>query len=81
MQTRDSFTDRLYWLNFKCTWLFIIVCIVLTSLSGVLCITDLSIVSVGIPAAFAELGIHTAFVVDKARRENIEKYGNTSTEG
>lgn len=79
--TRNSFTDRLYWLNFKLTWLFVLVCTVITLFSGYLCITDLSIVSIGIPAAFTELGIHTAFVIDKARKENISKYGNTGTEG
>lgn len=39
----------------------------------------MAIVTVGVPAAFAELGIHTAFIVEKARKENEYKYGNKST--
>ena len=47
----------------------------MTALSGRLGITDLSLVSVGIPAVFAELGVHTGFIVWKAKTENISKYG------
>ncbi len=71
-----GFTDYLYFLNLTLSWLFIIVCIVITALSGKLGITDLSLVSVGIPAVFAELGVHTGFIVWKAKTENISKYGN-----
>lgn len=78
---KRGFSDRLYWLNFKCTWLFVVTCILLTIFSGYLGISDLSIVSIGIPAAFAELGIHTAVIVDKARKENMYKYGNADTNG
>ena len=51
------------------------VCIIITIFSGRLGITDLSIASVGIPAVFAELGIHTGFIVWKAKTENISKFG------
>lgn len=78
---RRGFTDRLYWFNFKLTWIFVLICVILTLFSGLLNITDLSIVSIGVPAAFAELGIHTGFIIDKARKENMSKYGNTDTEG
>lgn len=71
-----GFTDYLYFLNLTLSWLFIIVCIVITARSGRLGITDLSLVSVGIPAVFAELGVHTGFIVWKAKTENISKYGN-----
>lgn len=71
---KRGFTDRLYWLNFKITWLFVAVCVLMTFLSGVINMTDLSIINVGVPAAFAELGIHTGFVVWKAKVENIEKH-------
>ena len=47
----------------------------MTALSGKLGITVLSLVSVGIPAVFAELGVHTGFIVWKAKTENISKYG------
>jgi hypothetical protein len=70
-----GYTDKLYFLNLTLSWLFIIVCIVITIFSGKLGITDLSLVSVGLPAVFAELGIHTGFIVWKAKTENISKYG------
>ena len=72
---KRGFTDKLYFLNLTLSWLFIIVCIVITALSGTLGITDLSLVSVGIPAVFTELGVHTGFVVWKAKTENISKFG------
>ena len=69
-----GFSDQLYWLNFRFTWIFVGVCIVVTLLSGVLNITDLSLVSYGIPTAFAELGVHTGYIVWKAKSENINKH-------
>lgn len=75
MIKKRGFTDKLYFLNLTLSWLFILVCIVITIFSGKLGITDLSIVSVGMPAVFAELGIHTGFIVWKAKTENISKFG------
>ena len=42
-------------------------------LSGFLGITDLSPISVIVPSAFGELGIHTGFMVWKAKVENCRK--------
>ena len=75
MIKKRGFTDKLYFLNLTLSWLFIVVCIVITALSGTLGITDLSLVSVGIPAVFAELGVHTGFIVWKAKTENMSKFG------
>lgn len=75
MFKKRGFTDKLYFLNLTLSWLFIVICIVITIFSGKLGITDLSIVSVGLPAVFAELGIHTGFIIWKAKTENISKYG------
>lgn len=69
-----GFSDQLYWLNFRFTWIFVGICVVLTILSGILNITDLSIVSYGIPTAFAELGVHTGYIVWKAKAENLNKH-------
>lgn len=69
-----GFSDQLYWLNFKFTWIFVGVCVLVTLLSGVLNITDLSLISYGVPAAFAELGVHTGYIVWKAKSENINKH-------
>lgn len=70
---RKGFSDRLYYYNFRAVWIFVAACYILTALSGYLGVIDLSIVSVGIPAAFAELGVHTGFIVWKAKVENCRK--------
>lgn len=70
---RRGFTDKLYYYNFRAVWVFVASCFILTAVSGYLSITDLSIVTVGIPAAFTELGLHTGFVIWKAKAENCRK--------
>lgn len=74
MVKKRGFTDKLYFLNLTLSWVFVVICIILTTFSGMLGITDLSLVSVGIPAVFAELGIHTGFVIWKAKTENVQKF-------
>lgn len=69
-----GFSDKLYFLNLTISWLFVIYCCVLTALSGRLGIADLSIVSAGIPSIFVELGLHTSFIVWKAKCENMQKF-------
>lgn len=69
-----GFTDKLYFLNLILSWSFLIVCVIVTVFSGRLGILDLSLISFGIPAVFTELGIHTAFIIWKAKTENISKY-------
>ena len=71
---KRSFTDKLYVFNLIASWLFITICILLTIFSGYLNITDLSIVSVGIPTIFAELSVHTGFIIWKAKVENCRKF-------
>lgn len=65
---------RLYYLNFKMVWSFAWFCFLLNALSGYLKITDLSIINIGLPCAFTELGIHTGFIVWKSKVENCRKY-------
>lgn len=77
---KRGFTDKLYFLNLSLAWMFLLCCLIVTILSGRLGITDLSICSYGIPAVFAELGIHTGFVIWKAKAENISKYGGNVDE-
>lgn len=74
MFKRRGFSDKLYFLNFIIVWSFVGVCVILTILSGYVGINDLSVVGTGIPAAFAELGIHTGFIVWKAKTENMRKW-------
>lgn len=75
-----GFSDKLYYYNFRCVWVFVVACFILNALSGYLSIMDLAVITYGIPAAFAELGIHTGFIIWKAKTENISKYGNISKE-
>lgn len=75
---RRGFTDKLYYYNFRAVWIFTMACFILTAASGYLNVTDLSIVSVGIPAAFAELGVHTGFIIWKAKTENCRKHKDQS---
>lgn len=73
-----GFTDRLYFMNLKFAWCFTIACYVLTMLSGYLGITDMSIVSVGLPVVWGEVSIHTGFIIWKAQRENLKKWNKNS---
>lgn len=72
--SKRGFTDQLYWCNFKFVVVFVILCYTLNALQGLLGISELAIITYGIPAAFGELGVHTAVVVTKARKENMAKY-------
>lgn len=71
---KRGFSEKLYFYNFRAVWTFTAACFILDALSGYLGITDLSVISAGIPAAFAELGIHTGFIIWKAKTENCRKF-------
>lgn len=71
---RQGFTGKLYGINLLLTWSVVLVCVILTALSGVLNITDLSVLSVIVQCAFAELGVFTGFFVWKAKSENCRKH-------
>ena len=69
-----GYTDRLYFLNLKLTWVFVWACFILNALSGLLGIQTIEIIMYGIPAAFGELAIHTGFIIWKAKVENCRKH-------
>ncbi len=71
---RRGFTDKLYYYNFVFVMWITMAVVVITALSGLLQVTDMSALSMIPPAAFAELGIHTGFVIWKAKAENCRKY-------
>jgi len=71
---RRGFSDRLYFANLTLTWFFVLACFILNAFSAELGITDLAIINVGIPAAFVELGLHTKWIVNKAKVENLAKH-------
>jgi len=71
---KRGYTDKLYFLNLKLTWIFVWACLILNAVSGLLGVTSLDIITYGIPAAFGELAIHTGFIIWKAKVENCRKY-------
>ena len=70
---KRGFSDKLYFYNFRAVWVFTGACYLLNALSGVLGVSELAVISYGIPAAFAELGLHTGFIIWKAKVENCRK--------
>lgn len=69
-----GFSDKLYFLNLALSWLFIHECIAVQLIAIFNGTTDVPLIIYGIPAVFAELGIHTGFIVHKARIENLAKH-------
>ena len=67
---KRGFSDKLYFYNFRAVWVFTGACYLLNALSGVLGVSELAVISYGIPAAFAALGLHTGFIVWEAKVEN-----------
>ena len=68
-----GFTDKLYFYNFCAVHILMAAILIITALGGVLNLSDLSPLS-NIPQwAYTELGIHTAFIVWKAKVENCRK--------
>lgn len=70
---KRGFTDRLYFYNLIAVWIYTILCLVFSVLGGRIGIDDYSFVSIVCPLVWGELGVHTGFVVTKARIENINK--------
>jgi hypothetical protein len=77
---RRGFTDKLYWYNFAAVQLLVAAVILLTALSGVLGVTDMSAVSTIPPAAYTELALHTGFIIWKAKAENCRKHQDKNME-
>lgn len=71
---KRGFTDKLYFYNFCAVHIIMAAILIITALGGVLNLTDLSPLS-SIPQwAYTELGIHTGFIIWKAKNENSRKY-------
>lgn len=75
---RRGFTDRLYVLNFTAVQIVVVMVVILTALSGVIGITDMSALSTIPPCAYTELGIHTAFIIWKSKNENMRKFNGVN---
>lgn len=74
---KRGFSDRLYLLNFLFSWGYMVSIFWLTVMSNRMDILELSSYASGIPYVFAELGIHTGFIVWKAKVENCRKFKDT----
>ena len=70
---KRGFTDKMYLYNVIFVTAVVIVSFIAVFLSGKLMI-DTSAISVIIPSAYAELAVHTGFVIWKAKAENARKY-------
>lgn len=69
-----GFTDKLYFYNFCTVHILMAAILTITALGGLLGLADLSPLG-SIPQwAYTELGIHTGFVIWKAKTENARKY-------
>lgn len=73
-----GWTDKLYFLNLITAWIYTAICVILSCLGGHIGIEDYSFVSVGLPLIWAEVAVHSGFVIWKAKAENISKFGDSS---
>ena len=73
-----GFTDKLYFANLVLAWIYTILCLIFTLLGNVIGIQDYSFVSIVCPLVWAELTVHTGFVIWKAKVENLSKYTGDS---
>ena len=70
---KRGFTDKMYLYNVIFVTAVVIISFIAVFLSGKL-MMDTSAISVIIPSAYAELAVHTGFVIWKAKAENARKY-------
>ncbi len=75
---KRGFTDKMYLYNVVFVTAVVIISFIAVFLSGKLMI-DTSAISVIIPSAYAELAVHTGFVIWKAKAENARKYKDVNT--
>ena len=70
---KRGFTDKMYLYNVVFVTAVVIISFIAVFLSRKLMI-DNSALNVIIPSAYAELAVHTGFVIWKAKAENARKY-------
>lgn len=76
---KRGFTDKLYLYNIIFVTAIVVASFILMFISINKTFIDLTPLAVIVPAAFAELGVHTGFIIWKAKAENERKYGNDTT--
>lgn len=75
---KRGFTDKLYFCNLIFTWAYTLLCLILTIIGPRIGIEDYSFISIVCPLIWAELGVHTALIVWKAKVENLNKWTGDS---
>ena len=73
-----GFTDKLYFTNLVFAWIYTLLCLLFTLLGKKIEIEDYSFVSIVCPLVWAELTVHTGFVVWKSKVENLSKFAGDS---
>lgn len=68
-----GYNDKLYFLNFVCTWFYTYLCLLLSVFGPKIGIEDYSFITLGLPLVWADFGLHTGFIVNKAKVENLKK--------
>ena len=71
---RRGFTDRLYFTNLIFAWGYTFLCMVFTLVGPLIGVEDYSFVSIVCPLVWAELTVHTGFIIHKAKCENLSKF-------
>lgn len=75
---KRGFTDKLYFCNLIFTWTYTLLCLILTITGPRIGIEDYSFISIVCPLIWAELGVHTALIIWKAKVENLNKWTGDS---
>ena len=68
-----GFTDKLYLFNLIFVTAVVVISFIAVFLSGTFSI-DTSAISSIVPAAYAELAVHSGFIIWKAKEENCRKF-------
>lgn len=76
---KRGFTDKMYLYNVVFVTAVVIISFTAVFLSGKLSL-DTSALNVIVPSAYAELAVHTGFVIWKAKAENARKYKDVNVE-
>ena len=79
---KRGFTDRLYFANLLFAWIYtvvsILLCFILVSIEKIGAEAYCSMCGIIGSLVWAELGVHTAFIIHKAKTENLSKWAGKS---
>lgn len=69
-----GFTDTLYLINLSLVWIYTFLSLILSVLGSLIGILDYSFISIVCPLIWAEISVHTGFIIWKAKVENLSKW-------